>query len=431
MAGSAGGRRRKPRRRAGPGRPRAGPGRGAARVSGAYEKGIAMVLDRDAQGALDYFEGMIRDDPLDPIGHSGAGFILASGGDAPGALAHFRKALKLGDDRAETRLHMGNACRMLDMHGEALECYRAALDRRPDLAPAHFGMAYTHAIRGEYKEAAKSADEVLRHDGLLDEAGTIKGIALLNAGRREEALGLLAGAERADPGSDQAKIGLGYALLHDGDEEAALRRFDGVVGGKLLDLEGHFERGRALSRRGDHAGAYEAYAAATASEHAIETYARMAASFIRAHSADPGKAWRAEALELALKAAGKDMGYALSQYKRFRSRAAPARADASDPRRIRLKEGTDMLADLDVPGALSRLKALVEDEPDFGEGRAALGAALGMSGDTDGALAELREALRLGADEPEVYHNMGAVYDMAGMKKEARECRRRAGSVAR
>lgn len=125
------------------------------------------------------------------------------------------------------------------------------------------------------------------------------------------------------------------------------------------------------------------------------------------------------------------MGYALSQYKRFRSRAAPARADASDPRRIRLKEGTDMLADLDVPGALSRLKALVEDEPDFGEGRAALGAALGMSGDTDGALAELREALRLGADEPEVYHNMGAVYDMAGMKKEARECRRRAGSVAR
>ena len=54
-----------------------------------------------------------------------------------------------------------------------------------------------------------------------------------------------------------------------------------------------------------------------------------------------------------------------------------------------------------------------------------------MSGDTDGALSELREALRLGADEAEVYHNMGAVYDMAGMKKEARECRRRAGSVAR
>ena len=400
-------------------------------------KGIAL-LKMGMRGEADAVLAEAgRDNPESPHVRLAACYALLDGGDArgflgrvkdaPGALAHFRKALKLGDDRAETRLHMGNACRMLDMHGEALECYRAALDRRPDLAPAHFGMAYTHAIRGDYQEAAKSADEVLRHDGLLDEAGTIKGIALLNAGRREGALGLLAGAERADPGSDQAKIGLGYALLHDGDEEAALRRFDGVVGGKLLDLEGHFERGRALSRRGDHAGAYEAYAAATASEHAIETYARMAASFIRAHSADPGKAWRAEALELALKAAGKDMGYALSQYKRFRSRAAPARADASVPRRIRLKEGTDMLADLDVPGALSRLKALVEDEPDFGEGRAALG----MSGDTDGALAELREALRLGADEPEVYHNMGAVYDMAGMKKEARECRRRAGSVAR
>ena len=229
MAGSAGSRRRKPRRRAGPGRPRAGPGREAARGSGAYEKGIAKVFDRDALGALDYFEGMIRDDPLDPAGYSGAGFILASGGNAPGALEHFRKALKLGDDRAETRLHMGNACRMLDMHGEALECYRAALDRRPDLAPAHFGMAYTHAIRGDYREAAKSADEVLRHHGLLDEAGTIKGIALLNAGRREEALGLLAGAERADEAEVYHNMGAVYDMAGMKKEARECRRRAGSV----------------------------------------------------------------------------------------------------------------------------------------------------------------------------------------------------------
>ena len=277
---------------------------------------MEKLFAADAQGAVYHFESAVEDFPDSPDAHSGMGTALVLGGDAEGALDHLKKALNLGDARAETRLSMGNAHKLLDEYDEAAACYRDALARRPDLAPAHFGMSYIYSIQGMHGYAAESAGRAMEADPLLREAATIRNIAVFNDGRRQEAARLMAEAARSEPASDPAKIGMAYALLASGDADGALEWLDGVVGPDLFDAEGHCKRGRKLSRRGDHAGAYKAYVAATRTENLVQVYARMAASFVRMHSADPGDGWRAEALELVLQAVGKDTSYAFAQYER-------------------------------------------------------------------------------------------------------------------
>ena len=428
----------------GPPWPEARLGQGAGRARpGAYEEGMKMADEGDVADAQLHFEDMIDADPDDPDGYAGAGFMYVSGGGARMAEEYLETAIKLGDERADTVFNLGNARKTLGAHKEAMECYRGALAKRPDYAAVHFNMAYIHAVEGDYEGALKSADEAMRLDMPLLEAGIIRDIALLNLGRREEAVAHLAAALDASPGSGSAKMGLGYALLRDGDDEGALKCFEDASSRDLLDLSGDFKKGLALSEAGDHASAYEAYAAVAEDEQLLTAYARMASSFVRMHSGDPGDEWRAEALRLAIKSVGLDASYTfvhtmrdrLKQAGREALRGGPApRTGASSPesRNARIAEGMRILMQKgDIAAGLSHFRAVAETEPDFAEGHAGLGVALGMSGDGEGALSEFKEALRLGADDAVIYNNMGNAYGMLGMPKEAEECYRKAASPGR
>lgn len=428
----------------GPPWPEARLGQGAGRARpGAYEEGMKMADEGDVADAQLHFEDMIDADPDDPDGYAGAGFMYVSGGGARMAEEYLETAIKLGDERADTVFNLGNARKTLGAHKEAMECYRGALAKRPDYAAVHFNMAYIHAVEGDYEGALKSADEAMRLDMPLLEAGIIRDIALLNLGRREEAVAHLAAALDASPGSGSAKMGLGYALLRDGDDEGALKCFEDASSRDLLDLSGDFKKGLALSEAGDHASAYEAYAAVAEDEQLLTAYARMVSSFVRMHSGDPGDEWRAEALRLAIKSVGLDASYTfvhtmrdrLKQAGREALRGGPApRTGASSPesRNARIAEGMRILMQKgDIAAGLSHFRAVAETEPDFAEGHAGLGVALGMSGDGEGALSEFKEALRLGADDAVIYNNMGNAYGMLGMPKEAEECYRKAASPGR
>ena len=96
--------------------------------------------------------------------------------------------------------------------------------------------------------------------------------------------------------------------------------------------------------------------------------------------------------------------------------------DPSDPREVRISIGMEMFEEGDAPGGLSYLRALARDEPGYGYVRAALGSALSSTGAYGEAIAEFREALRLGAGDAGTYNNLGIAYDSAGLTEEALEC---------
>ena len=409
-------------RRVPPAGPRKKPKRKAEARPGTYEEAFGMFLDGDVDGAMRWFEEKARDDPGSPDGHAGLGFALVCAAEAGEALRYLGKARELGDERPYTLLSMGDAHKLLGEHDEAAACYRDALARRPDFAPAHANMAYVHAKRGEYDEAAKSADEARRHDPLYVEAVAVKAVSLLSMGMREEADAVLAEVERYDPESCQIRMAAAYALLAGGDAQGFLERLEGADCIKPGDPGGHFRRACRLAKRGKHAAAYKEYAAAARLEPLALAHAGMAASLFLMHGGDPGERQRAEALDLVLDAMGKDPVYTYAHIARAHVKDGGPGGE-TDQLEIRLAESVAMM-DVDLPGALSRLRALVAEAPGFAEGREALAEALAMSGDARGALAEYEEALNLGASDPGTYNNMGNVCDQLGMAQEAEACYR-------
>ena len=429
-----GGPRKNRARRARTGPSRIGPGRAGERRTSAeaYEDGMEMLASGRPADAFIHFEGMIKDYPDSPDGHAGLGFVIMSDGGAEGALRHSGAALEMGDGRADTVFTMGNAYKTLGRHREALASYRKALALRPDYAAVHFNAAYVHAMEKNYKEALDSADLALRHDPGILEAAIIRDLALLNMGRREEAMRHLGAAAASSPDSGSAKAGMGYASLLDGDLDGALECFEKARSMDLLDLGGDFKRGLKLYESGDYAGAYESYAAAAEDEQLLQARAGMAAAVVRTHYGDPGAGWRDEALQLALKSIGCDPSYTFVHSMRDRLGAAggpPGGGAGPGSPESRLEEAMGILmAEGNIAAGLSRLGALAAAEPDFADGHAGLAVALGMAGDGKGAISEFKEALRLGADDANTYNNMGNAYDMLGMAKEAEECYRKASS---
>jgi len=442
------------KRRGGAGIP-AGPG-GAASAAEARAEGMKKIQKGDTKGALERFEAMAELRPRNPAAYSGVGSALLGAGAGKEALKFFEMALKLGDKRADTRLDMGGAHRMAGQLKESLECYRQVMSADPGTAAhvaAHSNMCSVYSDLGMYAEAAKSADAALRLDPSAVQAKTGKGVALMHLCRHQEAAAVLGEAVAAEPESYRAQAGLGGALSALGDAAGALECFEAAVRIDPSDLEAHFKKGVALSKMGEHRRAYEAFAEAGRIEPSSQICAGMALSLVRAHEGEEPGPWHAEADELADRAVGLDSDYAGAHYAKARvleaagrdSRGhaeAAARLDpehggdpsgeqnASDPRQNRMDAGMGMLeGDGNAAGAVAYFEALVEDEPDYAEGRAALGDALCRSGDPGAALAEFARAQELGADGERVYTGMGEAYDLMGEGQKAEQCYLKAASM--
>ena len=373
-------------------------------------------------------------------------------GDAAGALERFEAALK-GGERADARMGMAEAYGALGMDDEAMACYRAALAGRPDLAEAHVGMARIHDSWGRYAEAEKSADEALRLSPASPEARLAKGSALLNSGKPKEAARILEEAARGGAEPARLHMRLGDALLAAGDAQGASRCFGDAAGADPSDPQARYKKGLALSETGDHGGAYRAYAEAAELEPEAAAYAGMASSLAGMHEGEDLEGWHAEAIVLADRAIGNQPGHAHAHFvkahllemagmdpKEHRDAAArldpehggalPGAPDRSqDPLRVQLAWGMRLIKDGNAAGALSHFGAMVRDAPGYGNGHAALGVALGMSGSFDEAIKEFRKALKLGASRAATYSNMGNVYNAMGRKKEAEECYSKSSST--
>jgi protein O-GlcNAc transferase len=77
----------------------------------------------------------------------------------------FRLALRHAPDNPHLWMRLGDTC-IVRLTGnslrEAAECFRKAIELRPDLAAAHFALGYVHRLEGRHDDALHSYEEALR-----------------------------------------------------------------------------------------------------------------------------------------------------------------------------------------------------------------------------------------------------------------------------
>ncbi|HEX5758038.1 MAG TPA: tetratricopeptide repeat protein, partial [Thermoanaerobaculia bacterium] len=141
--------------------------------------------------------------PRDPAPLLELGAALAARGDAPGALAAWRRAIELdGDPAAAAAAHVQSA-QLLAGRGEeaaAVDHLRSAVAVAPEHRLAHFNLATLLAARGAYEEAARGYSRVLELDATDRDAHLGRAQALAAAGRLAEARAALAEGLRRLPG---------------------------------------------------------------------------------------------------------------------------------------------------------------------------------------------------------------------------------------
>jgi serine/threonine-protein kinase len=110
----------------------------------------------------------------------------ADGRSGPGAIAIFRRAIRIDPDFAPARNNLGLCLKRKGIWWLAIHEYRDALRADPESAPAHFNLGEIEAGSGEINEAIDHYREALRVDPDFVLAHYHLGIALLAKGRRDE-----------------------------------------------------------------------------------------------------------------------------------------------------------------------------------------------------------------------------------------------------
>ena len=153
----------------------------------------------------------LEKDPNDFEAHMNLGAILLSRLNPQAAVGELRAAALLEPNRPEVRNMLGLGLASVGRNQEAIEQFQAALRIRPDYYSARSNLATAMAKSGRIDEAVENLRQVLAANPedrsskiRLADALTVRGVLLLRAGRRSEALAQFDEALKLDPANRDA-----------------------------------------------------------------------------------------------------------------------------------------------------------------------------------------------------------------------------------
>ncbi len=312
-----------------------------------------------------------------------AGDALARGnqllarGDAAGAAAAYREALRLQPDVAEAHHNLGNALLLLGRPAEAVGCYREAVRLSPAAGVGHYGLGHALLECGQLTEAAQALRQAVTLQPAFAEAHYRLGVALAGLGRWAEAEAACRQALAAQPGHAGAQTYLGHALREQGRKEEAVACYQAAVALRPGAADAHNNLGVTLGDLGRWEEAAACYREAL----------RLRPEFAKAHN-NLGNAVRALGRPEEAEACYREA-----------VRLQPDYADAQANRGVALAEAGR--ADL----ALTCYAEALRLRPDAAETLSNLADALADLGRFDEALARCDESLRLRPDNPLFHWN--------------------------
>jgi Flp pilus assembly protein TadD len=233
--------------------------------------GVALAGQGQYGEACTHYREAVRLDPGFALAHRNLATALEKQGQGEEAEKHYREAIELefrlqavGERRppeggtpalAARGQERARAGKLL----EAVACFRAALQRRPDDADAQRGLARALVRLGRQEEAAAAYRAALRLRPEDAEAQHELGDVLRRLGRPAEAEAAYRQALRRRPGVAATHNHLGIALIEQGRPADAERCFRAALRCEPEHAQAHNNLGVALEQQGKEEAAVASY----------------------------------------------------------------------------------------------------------------------------------------------------------------------------
>jgi superkiller protein 3 len=217
-----------------------------------FNSGLTHLREGRPQLALEEFKKAVKGDPKSPYFQKGLGLAYTQLGKFDDAVAAFRKALQINPYYVDVRNDLGTALMLsgkrTEGKAEYVTAYNDPTNPSPDLSARNLGQAYleeknyTEALNWFRSSINKNKSLVDAQSGLAD--------ALVGLGRPEEAVPVLEGALKDNPGELSLLVGLGDAYYRAGRFTEARARLEEVVkkdpvgpaGRRAAEMLKHFPR---------------------------------------------------------------------------------------------------------------------------------------------------------------------------------------------
>ncbi len=191
-------------------------------------------FDGDSERELAELERALELAPEDAVVHKSLAAVRWHLGELDEADHHYREAVRLAPGVAAYRFDLGELERTRGNLDRATALYRQALEIAPSFALARFRLAQIDLAAERFAEAAAGFDRVLEDDPEEKRAYMPRAIALLQAGRREQAVGALGEAlEIAPPVDPNERVQATEMLLLLGAVDRAVALLEGQLAAGL------------------------------------------------------------------------------------------------------------------------------------------------------------------------------------------------------
>jgi Flp pilus assembly protein TadD len=154
----------------------------------------------------------IEKNPNAWMAHNNLGALLLKKGQTDEAIIHFRKALEIKADDAETQANLGNALLQTGKLDEAVAQYYKALEVKPDYAEVHYNLGNALLHEGQVDEAIAHYEKAIQIKPNYADVYNNLGVVLFQKGEVDQAIANYQKALEINPQDVQARANLAWAL---------------------------------------------------------------------------------------------------------------------------------------------------------------------------------------------------------------------------
>jgi tetratricopeptide (TPR) repeat protein len=323
------------------------------------QEGVRHLQNRDAQKALNHFRAAVQINPQDAESRFYIGAILVDSGQTESAVAELQRSIELNRKLHLSHYYLALAFDRLGRMTEAIVEYQEAIRIKPEFHDARYALSAVCWRQGDLDGAIRLLREVIDVKPDIAEARFNLALALKQKGNLDEAIKELQIASQFQPVQPKVYLALGQALAEKQNLVEAAKSLRRAVELAPADPEYRYNLGIALKQKGD----------LDAAEQEFREALKLNPRYPLAH----------RALGLVLRQKG------------------------------------------ELQPAVEELRIAVTALPDDPEARHNLGTALLKLNDFEGAISELNQAARLNPLLSEVRINLAQALRKAGRVEEARK----------